>query len=87
MNQYELTFLLPNEEELKSIKSIVETNSGKIVKEEKWGARKLAYPIKKGNSAHFFTWSVAMKADQVAELKKKLNFNEKLLRYLLLKVD
>lgn len=87
MSSYELTFLLQNEEELKSVKSLVESAAAKIENEQKWGARKLAYPIKKLRSAHLFTWQINLKPDQISDLKKKLNYNEKLLRYLLLKVD
>ncbi len=84
---YELTFLLNDESELEPMQKLVAAANGKVVKETKWGSRKLTYPIKKQTSAFYYTWDLEIDANQVSELKKKLNFNEKLLRYLLLKAE
>lgn len=84
---YELTFLLNEEAELKSIKELLESLEGKIVSEQSLGEKPLAYPIKKQNQAKYFTWKIQIKPNKLAEFKKKLNYNEKLLRYLLLKVE
>lgn len=84
MTKYELTFLLDGEEELKPIASLLESLSGKIIEEKKWGKMSLAYPIKKKSSLDFFTWTIEIDKENVTELKTKLNFNEKLIRYLLL---
>ena len=85
MTQYELTFLLNEEAELKNLKELVSSLKGKVTKEDKWGERQLAFPIKKLDKAVFYNWQLSLEPDQLAELKKKLNFNEKLVRYLLLK--
>lgn len=85
--KYELTILLTNKEDAKTVKDLILSEKGKIEKEEDWGKKALAYPIKKNQSAYFLLWSIAIEDDRVNEVKKKLNFNEKLLRYLLLKVD
>ena len=84
---YELTFLLNEEAELKAIKSLLESLEGKIISEKNWGEMPLAYPIKKQREAKYFTWKVDIATSKISEFKRKLNFNEKLLRYLLLKVD
>ncbi len=81
---YDLTFLLNEESECETIKKLVESLSGKILEEEKWGKKSLAYPIKKTRTAEFYNWKFEMDTKNVTELRKKLNFNEKLLRYLLL---
>lgn len=80
---YELTFLLKEEAEFKNIKDLVET-FGKITKEEKWGEKSLAYPIKKNTRCYFFNLVLELSKDKANELRKKLNFNEKVLRFLLL---
>ncbi|SRR3989339_151899 len=85
--QYELTFLLTSEEETKPVKTLLESLSGKILKEEKWGKKTLAYPIKKNHSLLFFNWAFEMDEKKVTEFRKKLNFNEKLVRYLLLQKE
>jgi len=81
--KYELTFLLKEESELSTIKELLES-FGKIIGEENWGEKTLAYPIKKVNRAHFYNFSLELPEEKTGELRKKLNFNEKLIRYLLL---
>lgn len=84
---YEFTFLLSDETDVKAVKEIVELLKGTVEAQEKWGERTLAFPIKKKMSAKFFTWQIKLEANKLLELKKKLNFEEKILRYLVLKVD
>jgi len=86
MSKYEFTFLLPDEAEVESIRSLITSLNGKISDEVKWGKRELSYPMKKLYEAFYITWQLDIAPKQLTELKKKLNFNEKLLRYLLLKV-
>lgn len=81
---YELTFLLNEETELPNLKKLVSDHNGKITKEENLGKKSLAYPIKKNHSANFYCWTFEMDNKQVTEFRKKLNFNDKLIRYLLL---
>lgn len=85
--QYELTLLLPEEAEIKGIKELVASLEGKMEKEEKWGKRSLVYPIKKNTSAYYYCFSLEIDQKNISELKKKLNFNEKLIRYLILKIN
>lgn len=84
--KYELTLLLPEEAELKNITQIITSLKGKIDSEEKWDKKTLSYPIKKQRSAHFFNLQLTLDQDKVNSLKKNLNFNEKLMRFLLLKM-
>ncbi len=87
MSQYELTFLLNNEEEIKKMKDLLQTVKGKLVKEEAWGKKTLCYPIKKQKTAQFYHWIIEINQNKVQDLRKKLNFNENLLRFLLLKIS
>lgn len=82
--KYELTFLIKEETELKTIKDLIESYKGKVTKEEKWGEKTLAYLIKKNHTALFYNFQFEIDKKSVLELKNKLNLNEKILRYLLL---
>ena len=84
MEKYELTFLLRKSDDAEKIKKLLASEGGKIIKEEKWGEKTLAYPIKKSNTAFYFSYILEMPKDKIASLRKKLNFEEKILRYLLL---
>ena len=82
--KYELTFLLNEEKELVVIKELLKGAGVKILEEVAWGKKNLIYPIKKQMSASFYHWTLDADRKNVTELRKKLNYNEKLLRYLLL---
>lgn len=85
MSMYELTFLLNDEAELETLKKLVAVANGKITEEKNLGKKDLTYEIKKQRTANYYTWKVEMDEKEVSEFKKKLNYNNKLLRYLFLK--
>jgi len=82
--KYELTFLLNEEKELVVIKELLKSLDVKLLEEHVWGKKNLIYPIKKQTAASFYHWIIEVGKKQVTELSKKLNYNEKLIRYLLI---
>ena len=84
MIKYDFTFLLNQEEELKIIKDLIASLKGKVTKEDSWGKKTLAFPIKKITVANFYNWQIEMETKVMKEFKKKLDYNEKLIRYLIL---
>ncbi|MCL4364216.1 30S ribosomal protein S6 [Patescibacteria group bacterium] len=82
--KYELTLLINQEAELKNVKDLISSLSGKVDKEEKWGEKTLAYSIKKNHRAMFYNLTIDVEKSKTKELRQKLNFNDKLIRYLLL---
>ncbi|GAB4219856.1 MAG: hypothetical protein Fur009_7870 [Candidatus Microgenomates bacterium] len=84
---YELTVLLKNEADLQIVKDLITSFKGKVEKEDKWGEKTLAYPIGKNKKAFYFNILISMEKKAVKEFKQKLNFNEKIIRYLLLTVE
>lgn len=68
------------------IKKEVEKIGGKMGKEEVWGKKELAYPIKKKREGIFVLFPFEAPPDKIKELETRLRLNEKLLRYLLLAV-
>lgn len=87
MENYELTFLVNNQADAKEVKTALDQFSAKVISEESWGKRALAYQINKLESAEYFTYKIQIAADKIEEFKIKLNFNEKVIRYLLLKEE
>lgn len=87
MTQYELTLLLDEEKDLEGLKALITSVSGKLLKEEKWGGKNLSYPIKRRLSALYYNLLVDIDAKKVNELKRGINFNEKVIRYLLSKTN
>ncbi|MBI3620173.1 30S ribosomal protein S6 [Candidatus Roizmanbacteria bacterium] len=87
MSLYEITFLLNEDSELNAVKELISSHGGKIAKENDWGVKRLSYPIKKDRTAHFYNWEFSLEKKNVQELKRKLNFNERLIRYLVLEIE
>jgi len=87
MNQYEFIFLMSEEEDQKDLKELISSLSGKILDEKSHGLKNLAFEIKKHKAANLFEWIIQLNMDKISELKKKLGFNEKVIRYLILKLE
>lgn len=89
MREYELIYIIQDEaseEEKKKIqekiKSLVEKN-GKLTKEEIWGRKKLAYPIKGQDSGFYVVLNFQKNPQTLADLERNLALEEKVIRYLL----
>ena len=59
---------------------------GNIVYKESWGLRGLAYPIKENKKAFYEFMNIELPQERINELNAKLNLNEKVIRYLSVKV-
>ena len=69
------------------LKTIIETEGGKVEKQEYWGLRTLAYRIKKNRKGHYVLLNLNAPANAIFELERQLKINEDVLRYLTVKVD
>lgn len=93
MQQYELTVLVHPDLEseidktIGTIKSLVTDNGGKVVREDNWGKKKLAYTIKKEDFAVYVAFDVELPPEAPLKISNALNIADYALRYLLVKVD
>ncbi len=87
MENYELTLLVKEDKDVKDVEELIKKWKGTVKKKEKWGERELAYPIKHQYSAKYYILTISLSPKDVKGFKRELNFNEKLIRYLLLKVE
>ena len=93
MNCYEHTFIAKgdfSESQTKEIvnkyQDIINKNLGKVVKIEEWGLRTLSYKIKNNKKGFYFHIKFDGVGKTIEELEKAENIDEKLLRYLTVKV-
>ena len=70
-----------------SLTSIVEQGGGKVVKNEYWGLRSLAYRIRKNRKAHLTLLNVDAPAAVINEIERQERINEDVLRYLTVRVE
>lgn len=93
MKRYELVVLFRAELEaklddsLKSIADLVTSNGGKIVKEDAWGRKELAYKIQGETHAIYRVYELELPAAAPAKIEGVLNINSAIIRHLLVKID
>jgi len=93
MQEYELTVLIHPDREselekaLDTVRSLVTTNGGKVVKEDNWGKKKLAYRVSKQDFAVYVLMDIELPAEAPLKISNALNISDDVIRYLLVKVD
>ncbi len=94
MTRYETVFILTpvlSEEQAKEavgkFKGTLGDLKANIVHEEHWGLRKLAYPIQKKTTGFYHLIEFEADADTVSRLEVEYRRDERLLRFLTVKLD
>jgi small subunit ribosomal protein S6 len=93
MNQYEIAVLYhPDleadlEKATTKIVKIFTDNGGKVVAEDNWGKRKLAYTIAKQDFAIYVFYTVDMPGEKVSKVEGLLNITDEVIRFLITKPD
>ena len=91
--KYELTVVLSGKAtaaKKKTIKEKVEKLikilKGKVSKYEDWGKIDLEYKINKDESGNFLHFNLELNTEDIKSFKEKLNLEESVIRYLLVRV-
>ena len=94
MNKYELVYILQADLDeatlnsaIETIESLITSNKGEIIKTDKWGKRRLAYPIRKTNEGYYVFIELNHEPAEIANLKRTLGYNEQVLRHSVVRVD
>ncbi len=93
MKEYELTVLIHPDLEvdieapLAKVREIVTSAGGKIISEDNWGKKKLAYRINKEDFAVYVYMDVSLPSKAPLKISNTLNITDEVLRYLLVTVD
>lgn len=93
MNTYELTIVIPEDKEgkesariVKLVTDFAKKTKGEVNKQESWGAKHLAYLIKKHSVATYEHFVVSLEPAQQPVLDKMLRMDESILRYMFVRV-
>ena len=70
-----------------SLSSIVEQGGGKVVKNEYWGLRSLAYRIRKNRRGHYTMLAIDAPAPAIKEMERNMRINEDIIRSLTIRVE
>lgn len=87
MNKYELLYIISSdvaeekrEELIKKFASYVESKNGVVEGIDKWGMKKLAYPINFKNEGFYVLMNVSMSPEDVDAMAKLMNITEGIVR-------
>ena len=72
---------------LNKVKKIIESNDGKILKEESEGKKRLAYTINGQDFAIYFYFRISVPAIAPAKISSAMNITDEALRYLIVKAE
>ncbi len=93
MKKYELMLILPpdigedkTKKELDEIRKFIKDEKGEILSEDLWGVREFAYTIKKYDEGFYAVIDFHIDPKQIAELEKFLNLQQKVLRFITIKI-
>ena len=70
-----------------SLTSIVENGGGKVVKNEYWGIRSLAYRIRKNRKGHYAMLAIDAPPAAITEMERNIRINEDIIRTLTVRVE
>ena len=73
--------------EIKKITDLIESNSGKIEKVDRWGIRRLAYEIKKKTQGYYTFIFYTSPTDVPGKIETMLRINENCLRFMTIVPD
>jgi len=93
MNFYEHTYittpelsLQENDSVRQKINEILEKNNSKIIKEEDWGIRALAYPINKNSKGKYNNIYIEGNNKVIKEIEQFERYDERVIKFLSIKI-
>jgi small subunit ribosomal protein S6 len=94
MREYELTFVVRSDVEepdlaavIDRVKNLIAENGGEIARLDRWGTRRLAYPINQVREGQYVFMLTKLPPQATVELDRALNLTEEVMRHLFVRVD
>ena len=90
MRHYEITLIVHPDQSsqvttmIEKYKEIITTGCGNIHRDEDWGRKHLAYPIKKIYKAHYLMMNIECNQETLDKLNYNFRFNDAVLRNLVI---
>ena len=92
--QYETIFILTpvlsdeqTKEAVNAYKKLFKELNAKVVHEESWGLKKLAYQIKKKNTGYYHLFQIEAPGEAIQHIETAYKRDERVLRYLTVHLD
>lgn len=92
MNKYELLYIISSsateeqrEELIKKFNSMIEKDGGAIENVDKWGMKKLAYPINFKNEGFYVLVNFSSNPTVIKEISSLMNITDAVVRHMFIK--
>lgn len=70
------------ENNISRIQETIKNNGGKIVELDRWGRKRLAYPIQKSKTGYYLILRFSAPSELISILERSLRLDENVIRYL-----
>jgi len=94
LNDYEVALIIRPEVEdegqeaiIDRLSQILTAEGGQVTNVEKWGRRRLAYPINKVNEGIYYFIQGQFSAPVLSELERNVRLSEDILRHMVIRTD
>jgi small subunit ribosomal protein S6 len=94
VKRYETVFILTPvlsvdqvKETVVNFKKFLKDSGAKLMHEEDWGLRKLAYPIQKKSTGFYYLFEYEVEGEAISDIEIALKRDEKVMRFLTVALD
>jgi len=75
------------EDSLRRIEDTIKHNGGEITDADKWGRKRLAYPIQKSKSGYYCVYRFVAPTELISKLERSYRLDETIIRYMTIVLD
>jgi len=93
MRKYEIIFIIRSLDEeatnavIDKFSKLIAANGGEIVKEDRWGKKRLAYDIKKENEGYYVLFYVKCEPPCINECDRVMKITDEILKHMIVRSD
>lgn len=94
MNKYEVLYILNAEQDDETLaaqaekfSNLVTANGGEVEKVDKWGRRRLAYPINFKNEGYYVLMNFSAAPELPMELERNFRISDEVVRYMVVRLE
>ena len=94
MNNYEVLYILNADQDdeviaaqAEKFSNLVVANGGEVVKLDKWGRRRLAYPINFKNEGFYVLMNIKAASELPTELERNFRISDEVMRYMVVRLE
>ena len=91
---YETLLLLSSElgsegtnEVLDTLAGIINRDGGEVLKQDDWGNKELAYPVRKQTRGHYVRLEYSLPRDKVSEFERNIRNTDGIFKFLTVKIE